>query len=134
MGNEQQELMFKLSIYEQQIRAVQEQMQAVEQALVDMGQLKLGLDDLKESEGKEILASIGKGIFAKAKIISEDLVVDVGGNNFVKKSIKETQKIIEEQEKKLDVIRKDLEGKLEEINEALTKTYLDAQKQDKEKS
>lgn len=124
---EQQELMFKLSLFEQQIRAVQEQMQAVEQALVESTQLKLGLDELKKSKNKEVFSSIGKGIFIKSKITDEELLVDVGGKRFVRKSISETQKIIEDQEKKLSDVQKDLEDKLEEINNELTKTYMTAQ-------
>jgi len=126
---EQQELMFKLSMFEQQIKAVQEQLQAVEEAIVEAGSLKLSLDDLKGGKEKEIFAGIGKGIFIKAKITSENLVVDVGGKNFVKKTISETQKIIEEQVKKLEDIKEDLEKKLEEINNELTKVFMSAQKE-----
>ncbi len=131
MDQEQQELMFKLSIFEQQIKAVQEQLQAVEQAIVEANSLKFGLEDLKQGKEKEVLAGIGKGIFIKTKITQEDLIVDVGGKNFVKKTVKETQELIGEQIKKLEDIRKDLEDRLEEINEELTKTFISAQEKGK---
>ena len=101
----QQEVMFKLSIFEQQIRQLQEQHQAVEQAITETGSLMYSLDDLKGSEGKEIFASIGKGIFVKGEIKSDDLIVDVGGKRFVKKSISETQELIKKQIKKMDGIK-----------------------------
>ena len=124
----QQEVMFKLSIFEQQIRQLQEQHQAVEQAITETGSLMYSLDDLKGSEGKEIFASIGKGIFVKGEIKSDDLIVDVGGKRFVKKSISETQELIKKQVKKLDGIKIEIEENLEKINEELTKVFEEAQK------
>jgi prefoldin alpha subunit len=130
-GNEQeqQELMFKLSMFEQQIQGIQQQLQAVEKAIVEMESLRLGLDEIKGKKDQEIMAPVGKGIFVKAKLLSEDLTVDVGGRNFVKKSIPDTQKIIADQVKKLEDAKKDLEKAMEDINEDLTKTMLEAQKQ-----
>jgi len=124
---EQQELMLKLHMYEQQIQQLQQQLQAIEQAIVEMDSLNLGLDELIGSKDKEILAQIGRGIFAKTKLISEELTVDIGGKNFVKKSIPETKKIIEEQVEKLEDVKKELEGNLEKINEELTKTFMEGQ-------
>ena len=84
-----------------------------------MNTLSIGLDELKGSEGKEILAPIGRGIFAKTKLISEELTVDVGGGNFVKKSIANTKKIIEEQVNKLEDVKIELNDNLEKIGEEM---------------
>ena len=129
MEKNQEELMQKFSMYEQQIMQLQQQLEAVEQAIIEMGSLVLGLDELIGSKDKEVLAPIGRGIFARTKLISEDLTVDVGGKNFVKKSIPETKKLIEDQVMKLKEVKKELEGNLEKINEELTKTFMDAQKE-----
>ena len=128
MEKEQQELMFKLSMFEQQMQQLQQQMQAVEQAIVEITNLNFGLDELKEGVGKEVLAQIGKGIFAKTKLTSEDLIVDVGGKNLVKKTIPETKKIIEDQIEKLQDAKKQLNDSIEEINSQLTDLIMDAQK------
>jgi len=122
MEQEQQELMFKLAMYEQQIRQFQQQLQAIEEGIIDMQTLNLELDELKGSNGKEILAQIGKGIFVRSKIISEDLVVGIGSKNFVKKNITETKKTISEQIEKLEDIKKELNVGLEKISEEITKT------------
>jgi len=118
--------MFKLSMFEQQIQQLQQQLQAIEQAIIEISSLKIGLDELKGSN-KEILAPIGRGIFVKAKAISEELIVDVGGKNFVKKSIPKTKELIEKQIKKLEEIRNDLNNNLEEIGKELQKTLMEAQ-------
>ena len=110
---EQQEIMFKLSMFEQQIQQLQQQLQAVEKGIVELNSLNLGLDELVGKEGKEIFASSGKGIFAKAKLISEDLIVDIGDKNLVKKTIPETQKLVKNQIKKLEEVKKELNKNLE---------------------
>lgn len=117
----QQELMFKLSMFEQEIRQIQQQIQAVENAIVEMSSLSLGLNELEGKTGKEILAPIGRGIFAKANLISEELTVDIGGGNMVKKSIPETKKLIENQIKKLEDVKNDLENNLEKVGKELEK-------------
>ncbi len=125
----QQELMFKLQMYEQQIQQIQQQMEAVEHAVIELNSLNLELDELKGKKGKEIFASVGRGIFAKAKLLSEDLMVDIGEKTFVKKNIPNTKKILEEQIKKLKDIQKELQDNLEKLNEELTNTFMDAQKE-----
>tara|TARA_Y100000310_G_scaffold221576_1_gene223150 strand:+ start:5288 stop:5692 length:405 start_codon:yes stop_codon:yes gene_type:complete len=110
---EQQEIMFKLSMFEQQIQQLQQQLQAVEKGIVELNSLNSGLDEIVGKEGKEIFASIGKGIFAKAKLISEELIVDVGSKNFVKKTIPETQKLVKDQIEKLGEVKKELNHNLE---------------------
>ncbi len=129
MDQSQQELMFKLSMFEQQIKQLQQQIQAVEQGIVEMNTLNIGLDELKGATGNEIFAPIGRGIFAKTKLLSEELTVDIGGGNFVKKSIPDTKKIIEEQIKKLEDIKKELENNLEKVGEELQKIMIEGQKE-----
>ncbi len=123
----QQELMLKLSMFEQQIRQLQEQLQAVEQGIVELTSLNFGLDELKDATGKEVLSPIGRGIFVKTKLVSKELTVDVGGKIFVKKSVSETKKVIENQIKKLNEIKGDLDKNLEKINQELRKSIMDAQ-------
>ena len=107
MENNQQELMFRLSMYEQQAQQLQQQLQMIEQGIVELGSLTLGLDDLNGANGKEILAPIGRGIFVKSKITSEELIVDIGDKKFVTKNIEDTKNLIKGQILKLeeDVLR-----------------------------
>ena len=123
---EEQELLYKFSMFEQQIRELQQQIEAIEKGIIDLNSLNFGLDELVGNTGKEIFASFGKGIFVKAKLISEELNVDIGNGNFVKKSIPETKQLIEEQIKKLEGIRKELEKSLEEIEWEIRKMMNDA--------
>ncbi len=119
MEKEQQELMFKLSMYEQQIQQLQQQLQAVEQGVFEMASLNQGLGELVGSVDKEILAPIGRGIFLKTKLLSEDLTVDIGNKTFVKKSIPEAQEMIKEQIKKLEDVKKELNDSLDKVGEEM---------------
>jgi len=131
MENKEQELMFKLSMFEQQIQQLQQQIQAVEQGLVEMESLNLGLSELVGSVGKEIFAPIGRGIFVKAKLVSEDLIVDVGEKKFVKKNIPKTKELIEEQIEKLKEVKKELEENLEKVSEEIQEVMEEEQKKNK---
>ncbi len=124
----QQELMFKLSMFEQQIQQLHQQLQLVEKSILDLTSLDFGMDEIKGSTGKEILGQLGRGIFVKAKVISEELIVDVGNKNFVKKSVADTKKIIKEQIEKLQQVENELKDKIEEINKEATEFVFEAQK------
>ena len=133
MEEPSQEIIFKLNMLEQQSKQLQQQLEAVGQGVVEMNALSSGLSELVGKKGKEIFAPIGRGIFAKAKLESEELNVDVGSGNFVQKSIPETKKIIEEQIKKLQEVKKELEKSLEKIGEEFNKTIMEVQKEGEKK-
>ena len=123
----QQELEHKFRAYEQQIMQVQQQLQAIEKAILDITSISTGLGEFKGQKDLEIMTPVGRGIYAKTKLISEELLVDVGEGNFVSKSIDETKEIIAKQSEKLKEMQITLEGELERINNELTATMRDFQ-------
>jgi prefoldin alpha subunit len=127
MENDQQELIMKFQMFEQQINAINQQLEAIEGAIVEMSSLNLGLEELIGKKDNEIMAPIGRGIYARAKLISEELLVDIGNKNLIKKSIPETRELIQEQIKKLEQIREELNEELEKINQELTSTFMESQ-------
>lgn len=127
MEDNQQELMYKLQMFEQHMGQLQQQLQAVEQGIVDLGNLNLGLDDLVGKKDKETMSLIGKGIFAKTKLVSEELIVDVGNKNFVTKSIPETKQMIIEQIEKLNAAKEELNNAMEKVGEDFQKMIMEAQ-------
>ncbi|MBI4116682.1 prefoldin subunit alpha [Candidatus Pacearchaeota archaeon] len=127
MEENNQELIFKLSIFEQQIRQLQQQISAVDEGIIELETLDFGIDELKTSKGKEILAPVGRGIFIKAKVESEDLTVDVGGRVFVKKSVEDTQETIKKQIEKLKEVKDELNKNLEEIGKEVERVMKENQ-------
>ncbi len=116
---EQQETLYKLSLFEQQMNQLNSQLEAIEKASMDMASLIQGLEELKGEKDKEILAPIGRGIFAKAKLISEDLIVDIGDKNLIQKDINGTKELIQEQIKKLDFAKEEINKSLNNINQEI---------------
>jgi len=116
-----EEILLKLGMFEQQANVLQEQIEAIEKGVNELGNLSFGLDELRGGIGREILAPIGRGIFLPATISSETLTVDIGEKKFVKKSISETKEMIGEQIKKLINVKKELEERLRRISDELKK-------------
>lgn len=127
---ENEELIFKLNMFEQQVKQLQQQIRAIEQSIVELNSLHLELDEINEGKGKEILASVGRGIFVKAKLLSGELIVDVGGRNFVKKNVSETKQIIEEQINKLNEVKESLRDNLDKVSEDIQKVLGEAQERE----
>lgn len=111
-----QELLYKLSMFEQQMRHLQEQVEAVSQGVNELGFLSSGLDEFKDGRGREILAPLGRGIFVPSKVTGEELLVDIGKKTLVKKSVFETKEIIKDQTKKLIEIKEELNRSLEQVS------------------
>jgi prefoldin alpha subunit len=132
---ENRELLFKFSMFEQQIQQLQQQLSAIEQGIFEMASINSSLDELVGAKDKEIFSPLGRGIFAKAKLLSEELLVDIGSKNFVKKSVPETKELIQEQIGKLEEVKNELNAELDKIGEELTKTMQEAQEKEvKEKN
>jgi len=115
----QQEMFLRLSVLEQQMQYTQQQLDAVEKGINQLQGLDLDLNEIQGASGKEILAQIGTGIYVPAKLLSDTLTVNIGENNFVKKSVPETKKIIQSQIKKLQETQEELEQHLDSINQEL---------------
>lgn len=117
---QQEEFNEKLKKFEEQIKPIKQQLDSVEQALSDLYSLHTGLDEIKE--GQEILAPVGKGIFVRAKTLSEDLTVDIGGKKYVKKSVPDTKNLIGKQLEKMQQVKEELNQEMEKINNQLSET------------
>jgi prefoldin alpha subunit len=126
---ESKEEILKFQAFEQKINQVQAQLNSVEEGIGELKFLEESLEELKGSKDKEILSPIGRGIFIKSKIISEELLVDVGGKNFVKKDIDSAKEMIKKQVEKLKNIQEELNLSLEKIGEEITLEMKNSQKQ-----
>jgi prefoldin alpha subunit len=125
---EEKELNYKLQLFEQQIIYFQEQINFIDQALIEMSGLKQILDEIKNKKEQEILSPIGRGVFVKAKIISDEILVDIGNKNIVTKTIPEAKELIEEQINKIEENRKKLEEELKNIEKQMETFFMENQK------
>ena len=125
----EQELNKKFEEYEHKIMCLQEQLGAIEKSIQNMSFVGAGLEDLKGKVGEEILAAIGSGIYIKAKLVADNLLVDIGENTFVDKTIDETKNLIKAQQSKLKLTQDELDKELEKINTEITQLMLEYQKE-----
>lgn len=128
---EEQEMLYRFSVFEKQAQDLQQQIEAVEKGIVELSSLNLGLDDLIGGTGKEIFAPLGKGIFVKAKLISEDLKVDIGNGNFIQKTIPQTKELILEQVEKLKKVKEDLNEEIERLSQEINDLLVQAENKEK---
>lgn len=128
MNEPDKELFFKINMLDKYMQNMQQQIEAVENEINELYLLKKGIEDLENSSGKEAFSSIGKNIFIKTKIISEELLVGIGEKNFVNKSIPETAKIIKNQIEKLKIIKEEILKEINVLNKEAEKILLSVEK------
>ena len=128
-----QQLYIEFQVVNQQLQELQKQIQQIEESIQELQESKKGLEEVsKQESGKEILVPIVSGIFAKAEIKnSKDLIVNVGANTAVEKSIDQVQTLLDQQLKnmqetqhtfidnmqQLSVKAKELETKLKSMSQ-----------------
>ena len=111
------ELIIKLQETHRQSQEIEEKFKVVEQQLDELQKFASSLEDLGKNSNKEILASLGKGVYIKSDIKDEKLFVDVGSGILVRKSIEESRQVVEEQSKKLNEMKIQLVAENETIAE-----------------
>lgn len=111
------ELIIKLQETHRQSQEIEEKFKVVEQQLDELQKFASSLEDLDKNSNKEILASLGKGVYIKSDIKDEKLFVDVGSGVLVRKSIEESRQVVEEQSKKLNEMKIQLVAENETIAE-----------------
>ena len=113
------ELIIKLQETHRQSQEIEEKFKVVEQQLDELQKFASSLEDLDKNSNKEILASLGKGVYIKSDIKDEKLFVDVGSGILVRKSIEESRQVVEEQSKKLNEMKIQLVAGNETIAEKM---------------
>ncbi|UCH12318.1 MAG: prefoldin subunit alpha [Candidatus Omnitrophota bacterium] len=127
---ELQQKYMHLQLMQQQIKQLQQQIQQFEQQIAELDSLSQSLDDLKKVKpGSDTLVPISSGIFAKATLKdNEELLVNVGANTVVKKSVSDTKKLIEKQSSEVRKLQEQLLEQLQKAAVAAESTEKELQK------
>lgn len=134
MSEEKREMLQKkfmeYQMLEQQVKQFQEQMETVEKQLGSLQEVKDALDELSTvKEGTDLLVPVSSGIFLKAKTQSIDKVlVNVGAETAVEKTLPEAKGLLEEQEKELLTFKKNVATNLEGMGAHMQKMQDELQK------
>ena len=117
---EMQKKYLELQIIIQQINQIQQQFVNVQSQVAELNNLKESVVSLKNIKpNTEFFSQIGYNIFTKAKTQdTNELLVNVGSNVFVIKTIEETNELVNLQIKQIEFILRELEDKLNELENA----------------
>ena len=115
------ETVLQISLLEEEAKKIEEEILTIDKQILEFKSLLESLEEIKKAEKKEILASLGKGVFIKTELKEKNFFVNVGGGVVVKKKHDETKKIIEKQIRELEELKKNLVKELEKIDFSLKK-------------
>ena len=124
-----EQYIMQLAALEQEANKYQEQMQMLEQQAAEITAIQTSLHELDKSKEKTIYANLGKNIFIKTEIADKNLLVDVGNKTFLKKSIPETLKVIEEQLSRIGDAKNQIMDKLQEMQAEMQAIIEQAEKE-----
>lgn len=98
-----------------QIKQLQQQLEALDEKRQELETAITSLDELKGSQKKaKMLAPITEGMFISATLdSSEELIVNVGGNVCVRKTVEEAKGMLKEKQQEISGYQ---ESMLEELN------------------
>jgi len=117
-----EELMFKASLIERSLQEISEKIEYVSQQLLELEDFNKNLKFLKDAKGKEMFASLGRGIYLKSSCEDKNLFVNVGAGIIVKKTPEETAEIIKNQIKNFYEAKTSLMNQLEVYKSMMNQT------------
>lgn len=116
-----QEQILQATFIEREAKEIQEKIGFVEQQILELESFSENLNHIDLTKEKEMLSSLGKGVFIKTEIMDKKLFVNVGNEILVRKTPSEAQGIIENQIRTFHEVRINLEKQLQILNDQITK-------------
>jgi prefoldin alpha subunit len=123
---EKQDYISRLGMLQQEAERINQENENVARQINDLQILKLNLEYFSSAKGSESLVSLGNGIYTKADVKERSLWVNIGANTVVKKSVSETNALIDEQIGKLGKIREQIAKEMDSLNAQLNMLIEDA--------
>ena len=128
-----QEQLIKIQLMEQEVNQLNQQLQLIEENIREFGELISSLNEIENNKNKDILANLGKRVYLPVEIKDNNLIVDVGKGNFVKKTISETKEIANNQTEKLTEIKQEIMKRLEVLQEEINNLIVEIEREQSKK-
>lgn len=106
-------LLMRAAELQQYSEQAEQQLALINNELVEMSNFEKNVDAFSKNSQKEIISSIGKGVYAKALLADKDFLVNVGSGVLVKKTPEETKKVVKSQLEKLEEAKAGLLAQME---------------------
>jgi prefoldin alpha subunit len=123
-----QELFVQAQVLQEEFQKLEEHSEIIEKQILELNDFVNSLNHLSKTNEKEIIASIGKGVYVKTNLVEKELFVEVGSGILVKKTPQEAQIIIEDQLDKLNGARTQINGQKEICLNAIKETIAEIEK------
>ena len=120
-----EELAFKAAFLEKQCQEFSATIDNVNAKLFELDEFNKNLDFFAKTNNKEMLSSLGNGVYLKTELASKELFVNAGAGVVIKKSPEETQGIVGSQIAELHETRTRLVGQLELYSHLLQQTVFE---------
>ncbi len=117
MANE--EYLIKIGILQEQAGQIRQQVEFIEQNLQEIENVRQGLKTIEDKESNEMMTHIGRGVFAKTKLLEREFLVNVGAEVVLKKSLPETLEMLKKQASEMQKVKENLLLNFAGISEAL---------------
>jgi|GEM_PF-670327 len=120
----------ELQVLNQKMQQVQEQISQLEQQSAEVDRITQSLDEFAQvKEGTDALVPVANGLFARAKLLdTQNLVVNVGMNVSVQKTIPEVKQLISSQLGEMRTLQEDLAKQLLQLTEHAQKAESELRK------
>ena len=111
-----QKKLIEFQILNQQVNQMQQQFIALQSQAEDIKNLKTSLDEIEKTKiGNKILAPLSSGILIEASLNNnKEVIISLGANVTLKKTIPEAKKFIQDQENQLNLVLSQLEHDLQQ--------------------
>ena len=115
-----------------QFQAIQQQLEQINEHLETLMQqnseVEISINAIKEigktEVNNDILAPVANGIFIKAKLLdNQKLIVNVGSDTTVEKTVPEVVKLLEEQQKQMNKKMVEADSMMQELSSQAMKMY-----------
>ncbi len=128
-----EEMLMKAQTLQRESEQIENNILIINEHILELNKFNENLMFLEnKEEEKEILTSLGRGVYVKSKILDEKkLFVEIGAGIVVKKSPTETKKVIEDQIEKFEDAKKQLLGQLHMYKEEFGKMLKEVKKMKK---
>lgn len=122
-----QQKYMEFQMIDQQIKQIQKQLQMVDMQMQELISTQEALDELSEvKKGTDFLSPIASGIFIKGKITeSKELIVNVGSNVTVRKTIPEVKELLKTQLDELEMVQQNTTAQFQTLTEKATQLEKD---------
>ncbi len=123
MENEKlQKAMFEMNVMENKLKQLDQQLSILEQHILQDEGIEANIEELSKSGKAEVVLPLGGGIFSQGSMDKIDkLLVSVGANVLVEKTVEEAKKSVSKRKEKMISAREDLANQVKTIVESMAR-------------